>query len=71
MTTDSETILKQLAALTADMTVVRATLEIQFKRMAEMQAELDLLPRARHRRRDATRDSLQPSASNGNGNGKR
>jgi hypothetical protein len=65
MTTDSETILKQLAALTADLTVVRATLEIQFKRMAAMQAELDLLPTARDRRRGA----MQPPARNGNGNG--
>ena len=33
-----------------ELAAVRATLKVQFKRMAEMQAELDLLPHARRRR---------------------
>jgi cell division protein FtsB len=50
--------------------MLRATADVQFKRIADMQAELDVLPAAR-RRRHMVRALLQPSRShhgtNGNG----
>lgn len=53
------------------MTSLRADLDVQFKRIAHMQAELDLLPSARARRK-TLRASLEPplAAQNGNGNGR-
>jgi hypothetical protein len=73
MTADSSAILKELAQLNArlaglnfEMEGIRTTLAIQFKRIAELQAELDLLPAAR-RRREGMRISPPPPAHNGNG----
>ena len=70
-TSDSAAILKELAAmnarlagLTFEVAGLRSTLDIQFKRIAALQAELDMLPTAR-RRREATRMSLPPSAHDG------
>jgi hypothetical protein len=50
---------------------LRASADVQFKRMAYMQAELDLLPAAR-KRRATVRALLQPTAlqSGSNGNGR-
>ena len=46
---------------------LHAALDIQFTRIAQMQAELDVLPHAR-KRREALRALLtQPPAPNGNG----
>ena len=45
---------------------LRAALDVQFKRIAEMQAELDVMPMARERRK-SLRLLLQPPSSNGNG----
>jgi hypothetical protein len=46
---------------------LRAILDVQFKRIAHMQAELDVLPTARERR-TRIRELLQPApSSNGNG----
>ena len=45
---------------------LRAALDVQFKRIAEMQAELDVLPTARERRK-VLRAQLDPPSNNGNG----
>ena len=62
--------LKQLdAKLQAQALLVdslRAALDVQFKRIAEMQAELDVLPTAR-KRRQFLRAQLDPPSNNGNG----
>ena len=70
---DSSAILRELAVLNAHVTglalelaEVRATLDIQFKRIAALQAEVDLLPAAR-RRRKARRAAAPVPAHNGNG----
>lgn len=71
--TDSADILKELTArlagLTFEMAGIRSVLDIQFKRIAAMQAEIDLLPVARRRRRQEMHlaTSLRPPAHNGNG----
>jgi len=53
-----------------DMANLRTALDVQFKRIAQMQAELDMLPQARKRR-----SLLLPGSphvpSNGNGNSHR
>ena len=74
-TPDSSAILKELAQLNArlagltfEMAGIRSTLDTQFKRIAELQAELDLLPAAR-RRREAMRLPTSPPRPAHNGNG--
>ena len=63
------TTLKQLDALlqaqALEVANLRSVLDVQFKRIAQMQAELDVLPTARERRQ-SIRPQLQ-SPSNGNG----
>jgi hypothetical protein len=55
----------RLHAQAQELTTMRAILDIQFKRIAQMQAELDLLPHAR-RRREALRSLLtEPFPHNG------
>ena len=49
-----------------EMATLRAALDIQFKRIADMQAELDVLPQAR-KRRELLRGLLsKPASHNGN-----
>ena len=54
MTTSEKTTLKQLVTRlheqSLEMATLRAALDVQFTRIAQMQAELDLLPHARKRR---------------------
>ena len=59
----------RVAGLTFEMAGMRAVLDVQFKRIAAMQAELDLLPTAR-RRRKTTMTSLPSPAHNRSGNGR-
>ena len=49
---------------------LRSALDVQFKRIAQMQAELDVLPTARARRKTISALLHQLPASNHNGNGK-
>jgi multidrug resistance efflux pump len=59
----------RLQAQSLEMAALRAALDTQFKRIAQMQAELDLLPHARSRR-----SLLMAGLSHGpshNGNGRR
>jgi uncharacterized small protein (DUF1192 family) len=70
---ESSAILRELAVLNAhvaglalELAEVRSTLDIQFKRIAALQAEVDLLPAAR-RRRQAERVPAPVPAHNGNG----
>jgi len=56
----------KLQAQALELDNLRAALDVQFKRIAQMQAELDLLPTARERRK-FLRLLLQPPSSNGNG----
>ena len=55
----------QLQAQALEVANLRLALDVQFQRIAQMQAELDVLPTARERRK-AIRILLQPH-SNGNG----
>ena len=48
------------------MTTLRTALDVQFQRIAQMQAELDALPVARERRR-YIRTLMTPASHNGNG----
>ena len=71
---ESSAILRELAVLNAhvaglalELAEVRNTLDIQFKRIAELQAEVDVLPAAR-RRRQTMRAPAPVPAHNGNGN---
>ena len=73
---ESSAILKELAVLSAhveglalELVDVRTTLDIQFKRIAALQAEMDLSPPAARRRREAMRaPAVVPlPAHNGNG----
>lgn len=52
-----ERLLSRFDSQAREMTAIRATLDNQFKRIALMQAELDVLPLAR-RRRKTTRSML-------------
>jgi uncharacterized small protein (DUF1192 family) len=70
---ESSAILRELAVLNAhvsglalELAEVRTTLDIQFKRIAALQAEVDLLPAAR-RRRDLVRAPAPVPPGNGNG----
>jgi len=56
------------ARVEAQLAGLRAALEVQFKRIAQMQAELDVLPQARQRR-NTLRELLTAAPHNGNGNG--
>ena len=56
------------ARVEAQLASLRAALEVQFERIAQMQAELDLLPQARQRR-NILRGLLAPASPNGNGHG--
>jgi hypothetical protein len=56
----------KLQAQALEVANLRAALDVQFKRIAQMQAELDVLPTARERRK-SIRLQLQPPSSNGNG----
>ena len=74
---ESSAILKELAVLNAhveglalELVDVRTTLDIQFKRIAALQAEVDLLPAAR-RRREALRAPAVVALPAHNGNGDR
>lgn len=62
-----EQLMSRLHAQDQQMAAIRAILDIQFKRIAEMQAELDLMPHAR-RRRETLRSLLaEPPPGNGDG----
>jgi hypothetical protein len=50
-----------------ELTALRAALEVQFTRIAHMQAELDVLPTARERRKTVRSLLRPPVPSNGNG----
>ena len=51
-----------------EMSNLRAFLDTQFKRIADLQAELDVLPAARRRREALRREALAaPALSGGNG----
>ena len=52
------------ARVEAQLTGLRAALDVQFKRIAQMQAELDGLPQARQRRK-TLRELLTPASYNG------
>ena len=56
------------ARVEAQLASLRAALEVQFERIAQMQAELDVLPQARQRR-NILRGLLVAAAPNGNGHG--
>jgi hypothetical protein len=60
-TTADPLILKALATLTTEVASLRSALDIQFKRIAAMQAEIDLLPASRRRRHLAMTSRAQPS----------
>ena len=59
----------RLTGLTFEMAGVRSTLAIQFKRIADLQAELDLQPAARLRR-EAMRTATSPPSPRHSGNGR-
>jgi uncharacterized small protein (DUF1192 family) len=70
---ESSAILNELAVLNAhveglalELVDVRTTLDIQFKRIAALQAEMDVLPAAR-RRRHTMRAPAPVTGHNGNG----
>jgi septal ring factor EnvC (AmiA/AmiB activator) len=56
----------KLQAQALEVANLRAALDVQFKRIAQMQAELDVLPTARERRK-FIRAQLDPPSHNGNG----
>ena len=56
----------QLEKQAAEIERIHGILKTQFERIAHMQAELDVLPTARERRK-TIRALLQPLGSNGNG----
>jgi septal ring factor EnvC (AmiA/AmiB activator) len=56
------------ARVEAQLASLRAALDVQFKRIAQMQAELDVLPQARQRR-NTLRELLTSASHNGNGHG--
>ena len=74
--TDTTDLLEKLTArldgMTFEIAGLRSILDVQFKRIAAMQAELDLLPAARRRRHAMRPPTLTPppvSGRNGNGHG--
>ena len=60
----------KLQAQALEVANLRAALDVQFKRIAAMQAELDVLPTARARRKTISALLKQLPANNNNGNGK-
>jgi hypothetical protein len=60
-----EQIVSRLHEQALEMASLRAALDIQFKRIAEMQAELDRLPSARRRRQTLNALLAQPPSHNG------
>jgi len=69
------TTLKQLDAKlreqASEVANLRSALDVQFKRIAQVQAELDILPTARARRKTFRAQLHQlPASDNNNGNGK-
>ena len=57
----------RLDLLTLEMSNMSVFLDTQFKRIAALQAELDLLPAARERREELRRLIPSPASSGGNG----
>ena len=60
----------QLQEQALEVASLRSALDVQFKRIAQMQAELDILAAARARRKTISTLLRQLPASNNNGNGK-
>ena len=60
----------KLQAQALEVANLRAALDVQFKRIAQMQAELDVMPTARTRRKTISALLQQLPANNNNGNGK-
>ena len=60
----------QLQEQALEVANLRSALDVQFKRIAQMQAELDILATARARRKTISTLLHQLPASNDNGNGK-
>jgi hypothetical protein len=60
----------KLQAQALEVANLRSALDVQFKRIAQMQAELDILPTARTRRKTISALLQQLPASHNNGNGK-
>jgi len=60
----------QLQEQALEVANLRSALDVQFKRIAQMQAELDILGTARARRKTISALSHQLPASHNNGNGK-
>jgi hypothetical protein len=72
---EAGTILRQLLQINGrldeqalEMTVLRKELDVQFKRIADLQAQLDVLPAAR-KGRAAALTLVSPSRPSPNGNG--
>ena len=60
----------QLQEQALEVASLRSALDVQFKRIAQMQAELDILAAARARRKTISTLLRQLPASSNNGNGK-
>jgi uncharacterized coiled-coil protein SlyX len=60
-----EQLMSRLNEQGLELTTLRAALAVQFKRIASMQAELDLLPHARKRRQALRQLLVQPPSHNG------
>lgn len=60
----------KLQAQALEVDNLRADLAVQFTRIAQMQAELDVMPTARTRRKTISALLQQLPANNNNGNGK-
>jgi uncharacterized coiled-coil protein SlyX len=54
----------------ADIEALQATAAIQMTRIAQLQAELDVLPAAVERRKEVRASFAEPAMPSGNGNGK-
>ena len=57
---------EKLQAQALEIADLKAALDVQFQRIAQMQAELDVIPTARERRK-SIHLGLQPLSNNGNG----
>ena len=65
--TTPDPVLQAIARLASDIAALRATQDVQFKRIAELQAEVDLLPASRSRRHLALQPPPPAPKHNGNG----